>query len=291
MKNSIFLSLFMALLINISAVNVFAQEEVEETTSEEETTKVISIGDVEITISDKEGNGNDNIEISIDDKDDYDEEEYDDYDDDDFKRIKTRWLMLDIGINSFIQDGKFGTTGAESILEINAGKSFDFNLYVFKQRIGIIQNYVNLEYGLGFDFSNYGFAQNIALERNTNPLEVTMLADDIDLKKNKLHTTFLNVPLMINFETSHKKNKSFRVSAGVYAGILLGAKTKQKDSAGDVTKIKDDFNVNRFRYGLTGQIGVGPINFFANYSLTPMFAEGLGDSLQPLTVGLSVIPF
>ena len=241
------------------------------------------------------GNDDDNIEINIKDKDDDNEEEHgddDDDDDDDFKRIKTRWLMLDIGINSFIQDGKFGTSGEESVLELNAGKSFDFNLYVFKQRIGIIQNYVNLEYGLGFDFSNYGFAQNITLDKNTNPLTVTTpLENDIDLKKNKLHTTFLNVPLMVNFETSRKKNKSFRAIAGVYAGVLLGAKTKQKDSAGDVTKVKDDFNVNRFQYGLTGQIGVGPINFFANYSLTPMFADGLGDSLQPLTVGLSVIPF
>jgi len=281
----------MALLINISAINVFAQEQ-EEETSAEETTKVISVGEVEITIKDKGDKGDDEIEINIkeNDADDIDSDDDDD-DNDSFKRIKTRWLMLDIGINSFLQDGKFGVSGDESVLELNAGKSFDFNLYVFKQRIGIIQNHVNLMYGLGFDFSNYGFAQNIQLDKNTNPLTVTTLPDDVELKRNKLHTTFVNVPLMINFETNRKKSKSFRASAGVYAGVLLGGKTKQKDNDGDVTKIKDDFNVNRFRYGVRGEIGVGPINFFANYSLTPMFNEGLGDNLQPLTVGLSVIPF
>ena len=286
MKNSIFLSLIIALLINISAINVSAQE-VE--TSQNGDTTTISIGEVNIKIMDKGDKGDDEIEINIKDNDDDDDD--DDDDNDSFKRIKTRWLMLDIGINSFMQDGKFGVSGDESVLELNAGKSFDFNLYVFKQRIGIVQNHVNLMYGLGFDFSNYGFAQNISLNKNTNPLTVTALPEDMELKKNKLHTTFVNVPLMINFETNRKKSKSFRASAGVYGGVLLGGKTKQKDSHGDVTKIKDDFNVNRFRYGLRGEIGVGPINFFANYSLTPMFAEGLGDNLQPLTIGLSVISF
>ncbi|MGB1207230.1 MAG: porin family protein [Chitinophagales bacterium] len=285
MKNSIFLSLLIVLLINISVIDALAQE-VE--SSQKGDTTTISIGEVDITIMDNSGDDDDQIEINISDNDDDD----DDYDDDDsFNRIKTRWLMLDIGINSFIQDGKFGVSGDESILEINAGKSFDFNLYVFKQRIGIIQNHMNLVYGLGFDFSNYGFAQNVMLEKNTNPLAVTTLSDEVDLKKNKLHTIFLNVPLMINFETNKNKSKSFRASAGVYAGVLLGGKTKQKNNEGDITKVKDDFNINRFRYGLTGQIGVGPINFFANYSLTPMFNDGLGDNLQPLTVGLSVIPF
>ena len=126
MKNSIFLSLIIALLINISAINVSAQE-VE--TSQNGDTTTISIGEVDIKIMDKGDKGDDEIEINIKDNDDDDDD--DDDDNDSFKRIKTRWLMLDIGINSFMQDGKFGVSGDESVLELNAGKSFDFNLYVF----------------------------------------------------------------------------------------------------------------------------------------------------------------
>ena len=212
--------------------------------------------------------------------------------------VKTRWGMLDLGVNTLLQDGSFNLQGDANALSLNYGRSLDWNLYVFKQRINLINHQINFIYGLSFDFNNYNFSEPITLQRNTSPLAITF-NDTLDYKKNKLYTSFITIPLMLNFESNPRKSShSFRLSAGGYAGLMLASRTKQcyKDEDGDrQTHIsRDDFNINKFRYGLAGQIGVGPINFWANYSLVPMFESGkgpIGADLHPLNIGVTLIGF
>ncbi len=206
-------------------------------------------------------------------------------------RVKTRYLLFDMGVSTYLHEGSFNLPSELEAFEQRYGRSLDYNLHVFKQRVGFAKNHVNLLYGLGFNFSNYSFENPITLLKNTNPLEIT-LNENIDYRKNKLVTTSVNVPVMINFETNPRKaKKSFRIGAGVYGGLLIGSHTRQKSNEEGNDKVRDDFNLNKVRYGFLGQVGIGPINFYANYSPQSLFKEDRGPDLQPLNIGVSIIPF
>lgn len=208
-----------------------------------------------------------------------------------YPRIKTRWVLFDMGVSTYMNNGSFNMPSELEQFDQRYGRSLNYQLHVFRQRVGLVKNNVNLLYGLGFDFSNYSFENPITLLRNTNPLE-TSIDNAIDYKKNKLVTTALNVPLMLNFETNPRRpGKSFRLSAGVYGGLLIGSHTRQKSEEFGNNKERDDYNLNKLRYGFVGQVGVGPINFYANYSPQSLFRDGRGPDLQPFNVGLSLIPF
>jgi len=61
--------------------------------------------------------------------------------------------------------------------------------------------------------------------------------------------------------------------------------SKQKE------KVKSDFNLSPLRYHLTVRAGYKFVKVFANYSMVPMFKEGMGPELYPVTVGLTLISF
>lgn len=206
-------------------------------------------------------------------------------------RIKTRYILFDMGVSTYLNNGSFNMPDELSNFEQRYGRSLDYNLHAFRQKISFAQNHLNISYGLGFNFSNYSFDNPITLVKNTNPLEV-LVNENMDYKKNKLVTTVMNIPLMFGYESNPKKSKkSFRIGAGVYGGLLIGAHTRQKSDEEGNDKVRDDFNLNKLRYGFVGTIGIGPINFYTNYAPQSLFKDNRGPDLQPLNIGISLIPF
>ena len=207
-----------------------------------------------------------------------------------------RFVLLDIGINTYHQNGSFEYTGNAADMRLIQGKSLDWVLHIFRHRIGLYKNIVNLQYGVGVNFNNYHFSEPITLVKNTTPLEI-VVNDAVEYRKNKLYASYLHLPLMLNLETNpRKKSRSFHLSGGMYGAVLLASRTKQclDDDDADAIIRRDDYHLNSFRYGVGGQIGYGPINFYANYSLRPLFQDKAGGTLNelyPLSVGLSILGF
>lgn len=285
--------------------------------NEAEGTTRLKIGDTEIIILDDDYDGDDWYEEDDDDDfepweegDDEDDHEY--HDDNDnwihiskkdsvirigsrghhqLKKVSTRWILFDIGINTLLQDGSFDFTDEAAPFELAYGKSWNFNIHLFRQRLSLYKNKVNLLYGASFEFYNYRFNDPITLIPNVSPLEVT-INEGIEYKKNKLFTSFISAPLMLNYESNprHPK-KSFHLSIGAFGGLRLGGHTKQKTEEMGKVKIKDDFNLSNVRYGFTSQFGYGPVYFYLNYAANSFFKEGAGPELQPLNFGITVIPF
>ncbi|MGB0930032.1 MAG: outer membrane beta-barrel protein [Chitinophagales bacterium] len=229
--------------------------------------------DSEVKIYSKEDGGND---------DDEDEISND--------KVKTRWFMLDFGFNTYLSDGSFNLPNELNDFDLDYARSVNVNMHIFRQRIGLINNNFNFMYGLELAWNNYHFENDITLLHNVD--EVTVVESGVDFKKNKLATTFLQVPVLFNIETNPRKpGKSFRISVGGYGGLLLGARTKQKSSENGKVKIKDDFNLNKFRYGVIGQVGVGCINFYVDYALNDLFKDNTGPELRPISIGFTLVPF
>ena len=90
---------------------------------------------------------------------------------------------------------------------------------------------------------------------------------------------------------------------------MYDAFTKIKyEEYGDVKKLKskEDFNLNRIRYGLSARIGIGNFSLFGYYNLTPLFKDGKGISdisgtppnttavkndFNTMTIGISLASF
>lgn len=206
------------------------------------------------------------------------------------KRVVTRFMLLDIGFAGYLQNGSFNLTPDNEFLDTKFGKSRNVNLQLFTQRVRFAQQHMNFSYGLMFEFNKYRLANDVKLVEGIAPL--TFTPSETEYRKNKLKATYLYIPLMLGVETKPEKmGKSFRVRAGVYGGILTSSKQKLIGKITDREKIKDDFNLTKFRYGMRGEIGYGFINFYVHYAFSPMFKENQGPDLNPINMGIMLLPF
>ncbi len=206
------------------------------------------------------------------------------------KNLKTRTMMLDLGVNGYLYNNSLQLPAGYKSMDLNPGKSINVKLHLFRQRLNLVNHNLNLMYGLTLDMHNYRFMDNYTLAPRMDT--VTPLLLDGGIRKTKLADTWLELPVLLNIETNPwNTDRSFRINAGAYAGYLLEAHTKVRKTDKSKIKEKDDFNMQKFRYGVIGQVGYGWFNVFADYSLTDLFNPGEGPVLTPFTVGLVIIGF
>lgn len=215
-------------------------------------------------------------------------------DSDDSKKVKTRWLMLDYGISTYLHDGSLNMPIALEPLDQKLLGSNNWQLHLVKQRVSLTKkNRVNLTYGLTLDFDRYRFSNDFTLAPETSIVSFDA-NPGVDFKKSQLNTTYLNAPFLLGFRLKPKNTrKSFNIKVGGYAGILLSSKTKQKISGEKKIRVKDDFNLNKVQYGLTARAGFGIMDVYVNYGLNSLFKEDVQGlyEVQPISFGISIIPF
>lgn len=107
-----------------------------------------------------------------------------------------------------------------------------------------------------------------------------------DYEKNKLVTTYLELPVELRFIT--KGRSPFKIAAGFRLGYLLANHQKIIDTDGK-RKYYDFNDITKWRYGVSARVGVGKIQATAFYSLTPLI-EGQ-DQIIPFSVGMAFTPF
>ncbi len=125
---------------------------------------------------------------------------------------------------------------------------------------------------------SYGLKNNVDISTADSSAIYGMILDDTirDYSKNKLRASYINIPLMLEFNTSDDNDKSFHVAAGVVGGWKMGSITKQKwedDNEKYQARRKSDFNLNPFTLDATARIGYKNLTVFATYGLTPLFQK------------------
>jgi hypothetical protein len=206
------------------------------------------------------------------------------------KVMETRWMMLDMGWNSFIYKN---TNIDNSPLELNGAKSFQFNLNIFRQRISLYKRKLNLEYGFVLDFNRYELKNPYTLSPYSTAVDPVFI-DTTTYKRNSLHTASLTIPLLFQFESNpSKKKKSFHVGAGGYFGLIVGSKNKQRTITGGKLNTKGDFNLPYIKYGLQAELGFSYFTVIYKLELSPFFipAQDAGYRLQAMTIGVRLIPY
>jgi hypothetical protein len=249
----------------------------------------VAYNDVKDSDTTKITMGNKNITIT--DNDDKDKEHHKSKKSD---KPKAQWAGVAVGVNGYMNHNNgFSMPNGYSALEPDYGRSWFVDLNPVSFRIPIVRKHLGLVTGLGVEFNNYRFTdKHNYLTPDTNYTSFTYDSTRT-FTKSKLTAVFLQVPLMLQFDTKklHKKN-TFHVSAGVVGSLKIGSYTKQVTEI-DGTKFKprtkDDFNLNQFRYSAMVRIGYGWFDIFASYSLNTLFKKNQGPELYPVTVGIALL--
>ncbi len=116
--------------------------------------------------------------------------------------------------------------------------------------------------------------------------------------KSMIVSNYIDLPLEFRFDSNPDDvPRSFNFAIGGRIGYLIDSKTKIVYKADDQTKTlkdKQDWELSKFRYGVHARMGVGSINLFFMYNLSPAFEEGkgpLGTAMNYFTTGISLNGF
>ena len=211
-------------------------------------------------------------------------------------KLKIYWAGFGLGVNGYL-NAKNGTNvpAADNFLDLNYRKSINVSFNLWEQKIAIWKRHINIVTGIGWDISNYRFNSNYALKRDTNYIS-GVYDSSVTFKKNKLVVSYLNVPLLLQFDTNPfgKLRSTVHLSAGVVGSFRLGSHTKQEyviDGTDYTLKTRNSFDLNTWRYSAMVRLGVGKFDVYATYALNGLFKKNEGPQLYPFTVGITLKSF
>lgn len=242
-----------------------------------------------------------------------------------FRRCKPNkfnghWAGFDIGMNGYVNpDFNMSFPKEYEYMDLRMTKSIVVNINVFEQNVALSKNQKwGTLTGLGMSWNNYRFSRETRLNSDSSQL-IGYIDQDISIRKTKLTSFYLNVPVLFEFQTNsrHKKN-SFHVAAGMVMNVRLSTHTKKyynelnKDfnvtrynsaiddyeveytaTSPNYSKAKtfDDFFLQPVKFDATLRIGWGWINLFTTLSVNQMFKKDKGPELYPWTVGITLVNF
>jgi hypothetical protein len=208
-------------------------------------------------------------------------------------KVSTNWWIVDLGFANYNDNTDYTSAAAQSFapglnednFKLRTGKSVNVNIWLFMQRMRIVKG-VNLKYGLGLELNNYRFDDK-QIRFQENPTLVVLDPAYKDLKKNKLAADYVTVPIMLNFNLTPDRKQGFGFSAGVSGGYLYSS--RQKIKAGDESKLRDDFDLRKWKLSYIGELNLGPVRLYGSYALKSMWEKGLDQT--PYSIGIRLSHF
>lgn len=160
----------------------------------------------------------------------------------------------------------------------------------------ISQSHFSFAAGIGVTTNNIYFNDQIpVMNRNSDTIifqNVDTMPDVNFYKKQKLNTTYLEVPLELRFfGNKDNRNQGFKAAVGMKVGLLVGAHTKVSHSlAGPI--IKEKVNTKRYveswRFTPNVRLGWGNFSLYGSYNLTGLFKAGMGPEVFPYSIGICI---
>ena len=204
--------------------------------------------------------------------------------------LSTNWVILDLGFSNYIDNTNYAGAPAQAFapgsnenwFNLRTGKSVNVNIWLFMQRLNLVQHVLNLKYGIGIELNNYRYEENIRYAKNP-PM---VYKDVIEYSKNKLAADYVTVPLMLNFNftPNSSNNKSFGLSVGASAGYLYSSRQKYISDETGKEKTKGNLGLEPFKISYIAEVQLGPIKLYGSLATNTMFENGLDQ--KPYNVGL-----
>lgn len=211
--------------------------------------------------------------------------------------LNTNWFIFDVGFANYKDETNYAAARQSGFLaqdvsdkdnlKLRAGKSVNVNIWLFQQRLNLVQHVVNLKYGLGVELNNYRFSDE-QVRFSKNPTRISLDQSLANATKNKLAADYATVPMMLNFNLTPGRRNGFSFSAGMSVGYLYSARQKIKQD-GDKTKLRDDFNLEKWKVSYIGEVTLGPVRLYGSMATKSMWERGLDQT--PYSVGVRFSQF
>ena len=209
------------------------------------------------------------------------------------KKFKGHWAGLEFGPNTFLTPNNVLIDNSTfSPLTPMINKSFEFSLNFLGNNVQIF-HFLGLVSGLRLQWNNYKYetfpTYNSSYLLNLDSLMPINQNDGSTLKQVSLKTLNISIPILIELQMPFGNKNKFYVNFGGYAGLKINSKLKYNlELNGNKIKYKEDISkmILPYNYGLTARLGISEIQFFANYSLTPLFKDQANPKIYPISFGL-----
>lgn len=201
----------------------------------------------------------------------------------------TWWNGIDLGVNGILNSNYDTGLGDDfGFLEPQYGSSryIGFNFAAAKLRL--VGDYVGLTTGLTFQIYNFKYSGDESLVMGD---ELSAFPTDTrNVRKSKLRTSYLGLPLMLEFNTSLNPRKSLHVTAGVIGKVRIDNMYKEKfreDGSNFKTTQKGDLGLNRWGADAVVRLGYGWVTVFAQAGLLPLFDNDNTPDLYSFAAGIA----
>lgn len=210
----------------------------------------------------------------------------------------SRWSGFNLGFNQMINNSDFSAlTESQQTWDNKPWSSNSWNINIMSKSLSIVKRHLLLTTGLGFEFRNFNFTNDFNLERNEGLIYQIPL--DYELKKNSLRSSYVQIPILLEINTSKRPKKGLYLAGGLIGGYKMSSSMFQKyelEGQSFKVRIKDDkaFNLNPLQLMATARIGIDRITLFANADLLPVFKTDKvtgGNDLGNLSIGIQLIGF
>lgn len=214
----------------------------------------------------------------------------------DFKRRCFKGSMTGIGLafSWFVdKDMNASLPKNQEFMDLSFEKSVSFSLTPFQHAIPLQKNQdkIGLVFAANWTVHNYRFNHNYRLVKGDDGFTTGVLWDKESVK-NKLTTSFINIPVMFEFQLPIKSQKNrLIIDVGPYCGFRVGSHLKMVDVDGVKKKRYGNINLNPLQYGAMMQVGVKSFRLFGSYNLSTLFMDNKGPELYPVQVGVSFLAF
>ncbi|WP_347159221.1 outer membrane beta-barrel protein [Pontibacter chitinilyticus] len=195
---------------------------------------------------------------------------------------------VDLGLNNFVN-----TNSQEVVPDLKpfGSKYVSLNMHLNSQ-IGGRKSPLHLVSGFEFAFNNYMFEKNYVVE-DVNDFTIFRREMEVDYEKSKLTHSSVNVPLMPVLQFKRENGKDgFTIGAGGFVGYRLGSHAKLKyeeDGNTQKDKIRSNYNLQDFQYGLEGVVGYGSLNLFVKYNMNDLFKDNRGPQVNVVSFGIRLL--
>jgi Outer membrane protein beta-barrel domain len=203
--------------------------------------------------------------------------------------LSTNWWIFDLGFSNYTDNSDYVNAALDGFvasginkdaMKLKTGKSKNIDFWFFMQKLNVAKHILNLKYGLGLELNNY-FFENEKIVFTKNPTKISL--GTVGYKKVKLAADYLTVPIMLNVNFTPGRNHGFGFSGGISGGYLYSSRYKTRID-GDTKKIKNDFNLERFKLSYIGELALGPVKLYGSFAMKNMWEKEL--DMKPYNFGL-----
>lgn len=207
-----------------------------------------------------------------------------------YRYFSTGTLGWEFGFNGYVDKNySMLMEGDKAWLDLKQARSWNFNLNLFPQSIGLGTSYVGLATAVGLVFNNYHFSNPITLKVENSITTVDSTFINTPIRRTKLSTFGFDIPLVLEFRIPVMYRQTISLSAGVIGQVRVASWTKvvyDKDGEKKKQRNGSDFNMNTLKYMLTARVGYDDWYLFLNYSPMGLFKANRGPEIYPFSIGV-----